>query len=67
MQRYAILLGIELRSLCATIPGNQHLEFVLEVMAEQATVVQMQPVEGEHIVWILVVKVPEYVLVGCYY
>jgi hypothetical protein len=39
MQRYAILLGIELCSLCATIPGDQCLEFVPEVMAEQATVV----------------------------
>jgi hypothetical protein len=52
MQRYAVLLGIELCSLCATIPGNQHLEFVLEVMAKQATVVRMQPVEGERTVWI---------------
>ena len=52
MQRYAVLLGIELRGLCATIPGDQRLEFVPEVMAEQATVVRMQPVKGEHAVWI---------------
>jgi hypothetical protein len=52
MQRYAVLLGIELHGLCATIPGDQRLEFVPEVMAEQATVVQMQPVEGERVVWI---------------
>ena len=52
MQRYAILLGIVLRGLCATIPSDQRLEFVPEVMAEQATVVRMKPVEGECAVWI---------------
>jgi len=45
MQRYAILLTIELCGLCATIPGDQHLEFVPEMMAKQATVVQMKPVK----------------------
>ncbi len=39
MQTYTVLLGIELHGLCVTIPGDQRLEFVLEVMAEQATIV----------------------------
>ena len=67
MQRYAILLGIELCSLYVTISSDQCLKFVLEVMAEQATIVWMQPVKEEHAVWIWVVKIPEYILVGCYY
>jgi len=39
MQEYVVLLCIELRSLCATIPGDQYLELVLEMMPKQATVV----------------------------
>ena len=66
MQEYVVLLCIELRSLCATIPGDQYLELVLEMMPKQATVVWMKPVERERAVQIWVAKIPEYILAGCY-
>ncbi len=66
MQEYVVLLCIELRSLYATIPGDQHLELVPEIMPEQATIVWMKPVEREHMVRIWVAKILEYILAGCY-